>query len=782
MKQFRGVTLPKLPVTIKKILLLLIPGEKGSVFRYAFFYNVYKRIPISKDLKLALKKSVKYLLQKQSPHDYPEWVRRYDMLTNTDRVAIRTHISSFTNFPIFSVIMTTHNTPEKFLHKAIESIRAQIYPHWELCIADNASLLPNVRNILKEYERKDPRIKLVFLKQSGHFSAASNSALELATGDYVALLGHHDELSEHALYWMASEIITHPNVELLYSDEDKIDSKGKRFDPYFKSDWNQELLLGQNYICHLAVYRRQKMVDVGGFSERLEGAQDWDLALRFTEGQCSIRHVPALLYHRRTLPGSNATPEEKANIAKASQCAVTEHLQRKGEIAQLEPIFNNDYFLPRFQVQGKPLVSIIIPTRNSADDLRQCIQSLRSTDYPHTEILIIDNQSNDPDSLAFLAELDRRADCRVLQYPHPFNYAAMHNWAVPQCKGEYLCLLNNDTETLSANWLRDMISHAQRSDVGAVGAKLLYPDGTIQHGGVVLGLRTIAGHAHRTYDRESCGYSGRAAMIQNYSAITAACLVISKSHWNLMGGMSSDLTVAFNDVDLCLRLQEAGLRNIWLPHAILYHHESKSRGSDMHPENWRRFALECAYMRWRWGTKLINDPAYNPNLTLDREDFSLAWPPRVRRPWNKGLTIIDVPYGVKPDLLPLAPEEEFQGSFPVPVGALGILTGIVIKISNHGGMTKGTLALRLYDEEGHIAHANTSLNGSFDNTRLPMAFTQGEIPLQGQNRLFFSFRLEGANNPVGISSYLLNGHWGHQIPGHEDWAIGIQMQVRSSSP
>ena len=775
--------MPKLPVTIQNIRLLLTPGKQGNDVRYVFFYKIYQRAPIPKKLKLALKESAKYLLHRQSRKDYPEWVRSYDILTTTDRVAIHAQISSFTKFPIFSVIMNTYNTPEKFLRKAIESVRGQMYPHWELCIADNASLLPNVRKILKEYERKDPRIKLVFLKQSGHFSAASNSALELATGDYVALLGHHDELSEHALYWMASEIITHPKVELLYSDEDKIDSKGNRFDPYFKSDWNQELLLGQNYICHLAVYRRQKMVEIGGFSERLEGAQDWDLALRFTEGQCSIRHVPALLYHRRILPGSNAiTPEEKVNIAKASQRAVTEHLQRKGEIAQIKPIFNNDYFLPRFQVQGKPLVSIIIPTRNSVDDLRQCIQSLRDTDYPHTEILIIDNQSNDPDSLAFLAELDRRVSCRVLQYPHPFNYAAMHNWAVPQCNGEYLCLLNNDTEALSTNWLRDMLSHAQRSDVGAVGAKLLYPDGTIQHGGVVLGLRTIAGHTHRSYDKESCGYFGRAALVQNFCAVTAACLLMKKSHWNLIGGMSSDLTVAFNDVDLCLRLQEAGLRNIWLPHAVLYHHESKSRGSDWHPENWRRFALECAYMRWRWGTKLLNDPAYNPNLTLDREDFSLAWPPRGLRPWNKEPTIIDVPYGIKPESLPLAPEEEFQGSFPIPVGVLGTLTGIIIKISKHGGVAKGTLTLRLYDEEGHIAHANTSLKGSFDNTRLPMVFTQGEIPLQGQNRLFFSLRLEGATNPVGIVSYLLNRHWGHQIPGHEDRALSIEMQVSPSSP
>ena len=778
------VTVGSYRAAIRTNQLLFVRGQQGHEHRHAFFRRIYQRVPLPNRLKRVLRGPAKRLLTGRIRDDYAEWIRRYDTLTDADRVAMRAHIASFTNPPTFSVVMPTYNPPEKFLRKAIESVRGQIYPHWELCIADDASPLPHVRQMLEEYTRKDPRIKVLFREQNGHISAASNSALELATGDYVALLDHDDELSEHALYWMAAEIVTHPEVELLYSDEDKIDVRGKRFDPYFKSDWNPELLLGQNYISHLGIYRRQRMVDMGGFREGLEGSQDWDLALRFIEGLPlhTIRHAPSVLYHWRALPGSTADNlDAKSYVAEASQRAVTEHLQREREMAELEAICNGAYFLPRFRVRGQPLISIVIPTRNGVDDLRQCLESLRRTDYPHTEILIIDNQSDDPDTLAFLAETGRRADCRVLPYPHPFDYAAMHNWAVPQCKGEYLCLLNNDTEVTSANWLSDMLAHAQRPGVGAVGAKLLYPDGTLQHGGVVTGVGGIAGHAYKGSISMSCGdFFGRISLARSFSAVTAACMVLSRAQWQNVGGMEASLPVAFNDVDLCLRLREKGLRNVWVPSAVLYHYESKSRGSDIHPEKLRRFALEHAYMQWRWGAILRNDPAYNPNLTLDREDFSLAWPPRVRHPWRSECISVEVPYGLphaNSEPLTLPPGGEISGSFAVPVGTCGHLKGISLLIGNYSGASNGTLVLRLQDADHQTAHAHTALSSSQDNVMLPLTFSHGGILLRGQERLFFRLRLEDATHPVAIWSYLLDERWGHQIAGHENRALRIVLQV-----
>ncbi|MDA8151235.1 MAG: glycosyltransferase [Acidithiobacillus sp.] len=780
------ITAGTLRASIRASRLLLTPGKQGHEHRYAFARTLYHHTPLPGRVKRALRNPAKRLLTGQIRGDYETWIRQYDTLTDADRADMRTHIASFTNPPIFSVVMPTYNPPEKFLRKAIESVRAQIYPHWELCIADDASPLPHVRRVLEEYARKDPRIKVVFREQNGHISVASNSALEVATGDYVALLDHDDALAEHALYWMAAEIMAHPEAELLYSDEDKISKKDRRCDPYFKPDWNPELLLGQNYISHLGVYKKDRVLRYGGFRQGFEGSQDWDLVLRFTEDLSpeKIRHIPAVLYHWRILDGSTASDlSAKPYVVNAAKMAITESLQRRGETFFLDGACNSALHLPRFSVNGTPKVSIIIPTRNGLSDLRKCLNSLNIKEYPYSEILVIDNQSDDADTLAYLADVQRRPGYRVLSYPYPFDYATMHNWAVPQANGEYICLLNNDTEVITPQWLNEMLGQAQRQGVGAVGAKLLYADGTVQHGGVILGLGGIASHAHKHFPGDSHGHFGRAALVQNFSAVTGACLMMRKSHWDQAGGMASELSVAFNDVDLCLRLREAGLRNVWLPHVLLYHHESKSRGSDIHPEKLQRFAREHAYMQWRWGGWLKRDPAYNPNLTLEREDFSLAWRPRVQYPWRREPAIIDVPYGIphmRTEPLVLASGEEFQGSFPIPVGIRGMLTGISILIGNYGGASNGTLILHLQDGDGHSAHAHSALESSQDNAVLPMPFTQGEISLQGQDRLFFHLRLEGATHPVAFWVYALNDRWGHQIPGHEDRALRIELQVHES--
>jgi GT2 family glycosyltransferase/2-polyprenyl-3-methyl-5-hydroxy-6-metoxy-1,4-benzoquinol methylase len=781
------ITVGSLRSSIRTSRLLLAPGKQGHEHRYTFARTLYHRMPLPGRVKRALRSPGKRFLAGAMHNDYEEWIRQYDTLTEADRVAIRAHIASFTKPPTFSVVMPTYNTQEKFLRKAIESVLGQIYPYWELCIADDASPLPHVRRVLEEYARKDSRIKLVFREQNGHICAASNSALEVATGDYVALLDHDDVLAEHALYWMAAEIMAHPEAELLYSDEDKISEKDRRCDPYFKPDWNPELLIGQNYISHLGVYKRERVLRLGGFRQGFEGSQDWDLVLRFTDDLPpeKIRHIPAVLYHWRMLAGSTASDlSAKPYVVNAAKKAITESLQRRGEEFSLDSACNGAFHLPRFSINSTPQVSIIIPTRNGLSDLRQCLNSLSLTEYPCTEILVIDNQSDDADTLDYLAEIERRSGYRVLRYPYPFDYAAMHNWAVPQAHGEYICLLNNDTEVITPQWLHEMLGQARRQGIGAVGAKLLYADGTVQHGGVMLGIGGIAGHAHKNIPKNSCGHFGRAALVQDFSAVTGACLTIRKSHWVQVGGMASELTVAFNDVDLCLRLREAGLRNVWLPQAVLYHHESKSRGSDIHPEKLRRFALEHAYMQWRWGSVLHSDPAYNPNLTLEREDFSLAWPPRGQHPWRQEPAIIDVPYGVphlKPEPLVLAPGGEFQGRFPIPVGVRGMLTGMSILIGNYAGASNGTLVLRLTDDGGHSTRIHVPLTNSQDKTLLPMTVSQGDIPLQGQDRLFFQLRLDGATHPLALWAYPLDKRWGHQIPGHEDRALRIQLHVMESS-
>lgn len=775
-----------LQIVKKKFLVvryLFAKNAHGKNQRHALARSLYHKLPISAGPKQRLRIIGKRLLSPHAEQNYQTWIRRHDTLSDVDREAIQLQINTWENPPKISVIMPVYNAPEKFLRLAIESVKAQIYPHWELCIADDASSQPHVRKMLAEYAKEDKRIRVMYRNENGHISVTSNDALALAIGEYIALLDHDDMLSEHALYWVASVIVHHPDVELIYSDEDKIDEKNRRCDPYFKPDWNPELLLGQNYISHLGVYKREQVLNIGGFRPGFEGSQDWDLVLRFTDNlsPVKIRHISAILYHWRMLSGSTASDlGAKPYVVDAAKRALTETLERRGEQAHLDSACNDAFHLPRFTVNENPLVSIIIPTRNGFSDLRQCLDSLSRTNYPNTEILVIDNQSDDPETLAYLAEITNRPDLRVLPYPYPFDYAAMHNWAVPQSRGEYICLLNNDTEVVADLWLSEMLAQGQRRGVGAVGAKLLYPDETIQHGGVILGVGGIASHAHKSHRSDSPGYFGRAALAQSFSAVTAACLLVRKDLWEQAGGMAQELTVAFNDVDLCLRLREAGLRNVWLPQALLYHHESKSRGSDLHPKKLRRFALEHAYMQWRWGVVLRNDTAYNPNLTLEREDFSLAWPPRVRHPWRSECISLEIPYGlahVRAESLMLSPGKEISGNFMVPVGACGSLKGITLLISDNYNASNGTLVLQLRDNDGQTAYAHGILTKSQDNTMFSLNFSRSAILLHGQERLFFQLHLEGATQPVAICSNQLNERWGHQIEGYEDSALRIHLQI-----
>jgi glycosyltransferase involved in cell wall biosynthesis len=567
-------------------------------------------------------------------NDYVEWVKRYDTLTDETRYLMQKSMEAFAQQPIISVVMPVYNPKPEWLREAIESVRQQLYPHWELCIADDASTDASIRSILEEYAKADSRIKVVFREKNGHISAASNSALEVATGMWIALLDHDDVLAEQALYWVANAINHYPEARLLYSDEDKIDEQGKRHTPYFKCDWNVDLFYSHNMITHLGVYRTDLVRNIQGFLVGMEGAQDYDLALRYIEqiDSRSIQHIPKILYHWRIHQSSTAQNREAKPYAElAGEKALNAHFQRQGIKATARlldfAMYRAVYELPH----TPPLVSLVIPTRNGLKLIRTCVESIISkTLYSHYEILIIDNGSDDPETLCYFESLREKSNVRVIRDEQPFNYSSINNAAIPLVKGELVALINNDIEVISPGWLAEMVSLAVQPGVGAVGARLWYPNNTLQHGGCILGIGGVAGHSHKNLPQQAYGYFGRAAITQSFSAVTAACLVVKKSIYEAVGGLNDqDLRIAFNDIDFCLRIREAGYRNVWTPFAELYHHESATRGfHEESPEKQAEFAREVAYMKHRWGDQLLHDPAYSPNLTLDHEDFSLAWPPR----------------------------------------------------------------------------------------------------------------------------------------------------------
>jgi glycosyltransferase involved in cell wall biosynthesis len=563
---------------------------------------------------------------------YSDWIKEFNISANETHINMRNYFFK-NNIPIISVVIASYPDSAEKLESVIASIQSQSYFNWELCIADDASTDPEIRVLLERHAKEDQRIKLVFHEQNGHISASSNSALALAQGEWIVLLDHDDILAEDALFRVVEAINSNSDCRMIYSDEDKIDEAGVRSDHYFKCDWNQDLFYSQNMFSHLGVYRADLVREVGGFREGLEGSQDYDLALRCIEriapGQ--IHHIPRVLYHWRMHADSTAhSSDAKPYAMVAGERALNEHFERIGVDARAEPVgygYRVRYALP----ESLPLVSLIIPTRNGLKLLRQCMESIfEKTTYPHYEVMIVDNGSDDPAALRYLKMLALDTRVRVLRDDRPFNYSALNNAAVALARGEIVGLLNNDVEVINGDWLSEMVSHALRPEVGAVGARLWYADDTLQHAGVVLGIHGIAGHVHRFLPRGDVGYCGRASLIQSFSAVTGACLVVRKSIYQAVGGLNEiELQVACNDIDFCLKLREAGYRNIWTPYAELYHHESASRGFDDTPEKQARSAKENAYMRQRWGDLLLNDPAYSPNLTLDAEDFGLAWPPRV---------------------------------------------------------------------------------------------------------------------------------------------------------
>lgn len=578
--------------------------------------------------------------------NYAEWLERNGTLSKRDVAAIRRHIAEeLGEGPVISVVMPVYDTGAEVLRAAFDSVRNQLYPHWELCIADDASSAQETLDVLAQLAG-DPRVHVRRRESTGGIATATNEALRLATGDFVAFMDHDDVLAPHALYVIAHEAATHPDTAVVYTDEDKIDRAGQRYDPHFKPDFDPELLLGQNYLSHLTVMRRSLVEQLGALNEQLDGAQDHDLVLRAVEvvPHEQIRHVPHVLYHWRQWSGSGTFSGRRLVVAaSASRAAVTAHLRRQGQAvaevvpAPAQPGWNR---VVRHPPHPLPEITAVIPTRDRLSLLQPCVEGLlQRTDYGPLKVLVVDNDSSDPETLEYLREIGEDSRVRVLHHPGDFNYAAINNWAVRQVDTPLLLLLNNDILVRTEDWLQEMVSLLAVPGTGCVGAKLLYADGRVQHAGVILGIGGVAGHSHKYSSGASAGYFGRLILNHSVSAVTGACLLMPTELYLEVGGLDErNLAVAFNDVDLCLRIRDTGARITYAAYAVLNHLESASRGAEHTPQQVRRFNSEADWMKQRWGIRLAEDPAYNPNLSDVHEDFSLAHSSRASRPWSRYLS------------------------------------------------------------------------------------------------------------------------------------------------
>ncbi|MEI5994931.1 glycosyltransferase family 2 protein [Candidatus Enterococcus mansonii] len=602
---------PLTPGTEDKMTRLMIKLHKGiSYLKRNGIKSTIQRVKIEK-------------IRNQS--SYPSWLERTE---HFDFDQIKAEIESFQYKPTISIAMPVYNVEEKWLRRCIDSILIQDYANWELCMADDASTDPKVKELLMEYSNSDERIKVVFRPKNGHISEATNSALALATGEFVALLDNDDELPRIAFYEVIKALNENPELDLIYSDEDKIDMDGNRSDPSFKPDWSPDLLLGTNYISHLGVYRKTILDEIGGFRKGYEGSQDYDLVLRFTEKTTSerIKHIPKVLYHWRMLPTSTAVDQSSKGYAfEAGLRAIQDTLVRRGIKGHATHGRANGLYDVYYDIESEELVSIIIPTKNGYKDVKRCVSSIiEKTTYKNYEIIIADNGSTDEKMKELYDSYEQQLDerFRVIVIDIPFNFSKINNIAAKQAKGKYLLFLNNDTEVINAEWLKLMVSFGQQDRIGCVGAKLLYPNNTIQHAGVILGLGGIAGHGHYGYPHGDLGYFGKLALNVDYLAVTAACLLMKKQDFDAVSGFDENFTVAFNDVDLCLKVKELGRDNVWLHEAELYHFESQTRGYDDKGKKKKRFEKEKAMMEEKWATLIDDDPFYNPNLTREIPNFS----------------------------------------------------------------------------------------------------------------------------------------------------------------
>ncbi len=577
-------------------------------------------------LKALILKSRHKIQGLDNDYDYAEW---WDLTKPTEEELAAQREAVFPEMPRFSIVIPVFKTPEKYLKEMLDSILDQTYKNWELCIADGSPEGQSVERILKKYAEKDPRIRYRVLGRNLGIAGNTNAAMEMAEGDFIVLADHDDRMTPNALYEFAKAINENPGVDVLYSDEDKLDMDGGAlFDPHFKPDFNPDLLTSVNYICHLLAVKRVLVSWVGGFKEEYDGAQDYDFIFRCTEQAKKICHVPRVLYHWRCHQDSTASnPESKLYAFEAGSRAIMAHYERMGiQAEKVEKGVDYGIYHTKFAVQGAPLVSVIIPNKDHIRDLDQCIRPMmtRGT-YKNLEFVVVENNSTDPETFSYYEKIQKEfPNVRVVRWEREFNYAAINNFGVGFAKGEYLLFLNNDVEMIAENFVEEMLGFCQRDDVGCVGARLLYEDDTIQHAGVVVGFGGIAGHTFIGLHKAENSYFHRAMCAQDYSAVTAACMMSKKSVFEKAGGFTEELAVAFNDIDYCMKVRSQGKLVVYAPYAVLHHYESKSRGLEDTPEKVARFNKEVAIFAKRWPDILKKgDPYYNPNLTLRKSNFSL---------------------------------------------------------------------------------------------------------------------------------------------------------------
>lgn len=533
----------------------------------------------------------------------------------------------FSETPLISVAVPAYRTPELFLCQMIESLQKQTYKNWELCIANGSPDEERMCDILESYAKKDSRIRYKNLEKNLGIAKNTNEAFAMAKGEFIGLLDHDDLLAPNALFEVVQAVTKEENIDVVYTDEDKVTTDlSEHFQPHLKPDFNLDLLRANNYICHFCVVRREILEKTGGFQKEYDGAQDHDFIFRCTELAREIKHIPEILYHWRTHKASTAdNPASKMYAFDAGKRAIEAHLSRMGVKGEVTHTSDFGFFRVHYPVQEEPLVSVIIPNKDEKETLQACLESLKkNTTYKNFEIIIVENNSTSADIFEYYRELAKEDNIHLLKWKKEFNYAAINNFGVRHAKGEYLLFLNNDVTAITPEWMEEMLGVCQRQEVGAVGAKLIYPDHTIQHAGCVIGIGGIAGHLFVDMPADRTGYLHKASLMQDMSAVTAACMMMKKSVFEKVGGFTEELAVAFNDVDLCLKVRKEKYLVVYDPYAQLFHMESKTRGAEDSEEKMRRFQKEIEYMRCHWMDILKNgDPYYNKNLSLTKWNYSL---------------------------------------------------------------------------------------------------------------------------------------------------------------
>lgn len=593
-------------------------------------FNFLKFIITKPGIKL-VKQKVKRLILSAEKHNqniYNRWIKDRTNI-NILQGQYNSTIGSLKVQPKFSIVVPVYNPPVHYLKLAIESVREQLYGNWELCLADDNSPNPEVQKTLQEYADKDHRIKIVLRKTNGHISVCSNSALALATGDYIVFMDHDDLLTPNCLFEFVKHVNANPLDDIIYSDEDKIDDKGFHTSAHFKPNWAPDNLLSRNYMGHVLVMRKSITDKINGFREGYEGSQDYDLILRATELTSHIGHISKVLYHWRIHELSVASASDAKPYAYiAAQKALNDALERRGTPGTAEFVADSPgTYRIKYKITKPGKVSIIIPTKNHAVLLEKALSSIiELTDYPDYEIILLNNNSDAPDFFALVNRYTQEHSnvFKCIDAAFPFNFSKLMNVGEAHATGDYLLFLNNDVEVLQKDWLTEMVSFAQREKTGAVGVKLLYPDDTIQHAGVVLGLGGAAAHVFTKIHRSERGYFNYVKSLNNYSSVTGACLMCRRSLFKEVGGFEEALRVEYNDIDFCLKLLAKGYYNVYLPDVELYHYESASRGQPyLNKENWEQHEIDFGIFTKKWLNYINNDPFYNPNLSLHSDDFQL---------------------------------------------------------------------------------------------------------------------------------------------------------------